>query len=372
MGDSSMLKERLVYNTYNAAGANAPRCTHGLVSLPYNPGAYVVYMVVEHIDSRFGRDPERQWHGDAAVAYSGVDDGDGNIYKEVWPVSVGKDFYRNPSGSISSGSRGMKTNENGANSTSRCMAEFGAALQAIPADASTAEVEQALSRWLDLDAFMSHNVVAAGLNDWDGIFAWYLDGSMDGSFHNHNFYWYEETPVGGYGLDGDCKRMWVVAWDVDHSIDDFYGLAQMWGAPRWYVVPEDCSAKSSFFPENARVRSASCDSLIRHVTTALRSRYVARVEELKQTLLSKEAIEERLDAIISQIAPHMMADAASGYWPSNMLGGNGGAQSWLDAVENMKATTWRVLEQFDKDTAAITDPGRRLVPENPNVYQPYP
>src|SRR5262245_55643120 len=85
--DDTLLHERLAYRLFRDAGIMAPRAGHAWVSV--NGQAKGLFGLAEQIDGRFTdyRFPKGQ--------------GDGNLYKQVWPRSLDPMYY----------SKGQRTNE---------------------------------------------------------------------------------------------------------------------------------------------------------------------------------------------------------------------------------------------------------------------
>ena len=69
--DDSQLRERLGYWLWREMGVAAPRATHARVLI--NGEFAGLFALIENIDGRFTR--------------HNFDDGTGNLYKEVWPLS---------------------------------------------------------------------------------------------------------------------------------------------------------------------------------------------------------------------------------------------------------------------------------------------
>jgi len=72
--DDSYMKERLSYDLYRAMGIVAPRAAWALLRVNDDPQG--LFGMVEEIDGRFTKD---RW----------PDDGDGNLFKELWPGKTG-------------------------------------------------------------------------------------------------------------------------------------------------------------------------------------------------------------------------------------------------------------------------------------------
>jgi hypothetical protein len=81
MRDAAHMKDRLGYGLFRAAGVPAPRSVHA--RLIVNGDDLGVFALVEEIDGEFVEDHFRAVDGS----------GDGNLYKEVWPMFGGPGPY---------------------------------------------------------------------------------------------------------------------------------------------------------------------------------------------------------------------------------------------------------------------------------------
>ena len=72
--DPSQLRDRLAYQLFRLMGVAAPRANHAIVTINGRTG---LYANIESVDGRFTR----------SRFATGPDDGEGNLYKEVWPTA---------------------------------------------------------------------------------------------------------------------------------------------------------------------------------------------------------------------------------------------------------------------------------------------
>jgi len=204
-GDSSMMRDRLMYKFFRQMGVPAARAVHA--RLVINGQYSGVYVLVEQMDGRFTR--------------SRFADGDGNLYKEVWPTNMGGSVA-----SVQAMREGLKTNENDG--------PDGASVEKIRrfatevTGASPGERSDVLERWMDLEQTMRQVVVdRIALND-DGAYHWYCDET---GCAPHNFFWYEEV---------HSDRVYLLPWDMDHAMrigHPVVEIADDWDETRFSCAP---------------------------------------------------------------------------------------------------------------------------------------
>jgi spore coat protein CotH len=185
--DTSMMRERLGYAMFREFGIAAPRAMH--MRLLINGKLEGVYIAVEQLDGRFTR--------------SRFDDGgDGNLYKEVWPVSEMPADYR----------AALETNEGDDTSVEK-MIGFKHAVD-LGAKASF--------KWLDADYTFKYLAADRMVINDDGPLHWYCS-------YNHNYYWYEAE---------HADRMWLIPWDLDGAFEG--GSARVHLVRQWNTAA-DCA-----------------------------------------------------------------------------------------------------------------------------------
>lgn len=222
--DPSQMHDRLGYWLFQQMGVPAPRATHARLLINGNYSG--LYSLVEQIDGRFAK-------------YNFEDD-DGNLYKEVWPLSMAgkphsEQTYLNA----------LKTNED-ENPSVALIRDFGQRI----ADASDSDLPSVIRETMDIDEIISLAVVDRTIRNDDGAFHWYCNGS---SCTNHNYYWYEEP---------NEQQLHLIPWDLDNAFDNiivsFNPVTTI--ADDWGEISNDCEAFSyGFF--GLRQWSASCDKL---------------------------------------------------------------------------------------------------------------
>jgi len=281
--DPSMMRDRLAYALFNDVGVYAPRAVHA--RLIVNGELLGVFALVEQIDGRFTR--ERF-----------PDGGEGNLYKEIWPLYQQEQPYLNA----------LKTNEDQMPDVSK-MVRFAADVAGAGTDDEMAAV---LDTWTDVDMLMRYMAVDRAIENWDGIVAWYCVG---GPCFNHNYYWYEDV-----GAD----RVWLIPWDMDHTFTVPSPIVQAFGMPTWDEWPVSCDPILLF--NGIRGRAPACDPTVRSLSTALWNRYAAATASLLDGPFQTDPMFERLDRWSAQIADAVAEDPnIDGY------------TQWEFAVGDMKA-----------------------------------
>jgi spore coat protein H len=292
-GDVSKLHDRVGYNLFIDNGVIAPRVVHARLLI--NGELIGLYIAVEQIDGRF-------------ADHRFPDDGDGNVYKEVWPVHLWEDPYL----------FALETNED-QNPSAAKMVAFATQL----ANAGDAGFNAVIEQWMDADALMRYIAVDRAIENWDGIVGLY--GLPAG---NHNYYWYEETLT---------NRMWLIPWDLDHTFDYPNPMVAQYGEPVWNEVPQSC-AGIPVFADIYRY-PAMCDDFIRRIVTERDAEWKAAAQSFLDTLYTQEALDGRVDFYANQIDAAVQEDPDLDYaqWQiavdilrANMLGLRDQLQAQID------------------------------------------
>jgi spore coat protein H len=276
--DLTYMREQLGYAMYREMGVASPRTAY--VRLVINGKLEGLFLAVEQIDGRFTR--SRFSEG-----------GEGNLYKEVWPVYDDPVVYRNA----------LESNKGDTTNVDKMLA-FAQTLKTMP-KASTA--------WVDRDYTLRYIAVDRVLRNDDGVFHFYCGGSGNnpGPFGNHNYYWYEAEHAG---------RMWLIPWDLDVSLAN---------EPRTFIDFEwsaqtTCMCHIAIgFPQ----RAPSCDPLVAQFAM-WRDDYDSMVDTFLSGPFAQDAVDAKLDAWSKQIAPFV--DEAAG------LGGAPDGVQWDDELLQLR------------------------------------
>ncbi len=283
--DPSHMKDRLGYQLFRAAGVPAPRTAHARLAV--NGEDLGLFVVVEAIDGEFAEDHFRA-----------VDGGEGNLYKEVWPVHAGPAPYQDA----------LETNQ--ATPDVSRMVRFAAALAA--ADATT--FRATLTAWTDVPTLVSYLAVDRLIDHWDGIVGWYCNQAGTACI-NHNYYWYE-----GQGRD----RMWLLPWDLDNTMMVPSPIRTAYGMPDWDAAPTDCAPRMIFLGFYGK--PPACDRLTHLMATVLRDDYRARTTQLLAGPAGPDVMEAEIAQMEALLGPEVAADP---HGP--------GTAAWQQAVADLRA-----------------------------------
>lgn len=135
-----------------------------------------LFIAVEQVDGRFtaNRFPEN---------------GNGNLYKEVWPgIDVQDDTI----------SEALKTYND---DDIADISDFLAFRKAV-ATAEEADFADTMTSFVDFDYLARYMVVDRAIHNFDGVLALYEEFASK----NHNYYWYHEE---------DSNRFTLIPWDMD-------------------------------------------------------------------------------------------------------------------------------------------------------------
>jgi spore coat protein H len=261
LGDPSWLHERLAYQLYREMGVQAPRASHARVIV--NGDDRGVFSQVEQIDGRFTDD-----------RFAG---GDGNLYKEQWPVTA----------SSAQLSRALETNEESADNA--LMIRMSEELAA----ATPAELANVVERYWDADELFAYLAVDRATTNWDGATGYYCRG---GGCYNHNYYIYQHEHE---------ERFSLIPWDLDNTFRVVTPFEQF---PMPLVVPDDCAERYPVFPPSMFGMAPGCDPIFGGLALMARERYTAQVARLLAGPFELERLGAWIDARVAQLAPHVKTD----------------------------------------------------------------
>jgi hypothetical protein len=258
--DRSQMHDRLAYWLFQEMDIPSPRSVHARLMIN---GAYNgLFALTEQIDGRFVK--------------QNFDDDDGNLYKEIWPLS----FWGSPF-SEQEYKDALKTNED-ENPDVSLIRGFGQDL----ASSSLVEGRQIVEEYMDLDEIISYAVVDRTIRHDDGPFHWYCFNGCA----SHNFYWYEEP---------NEQKLHLIPWDMDNAFENIIqnnnpvtSIADDWGE-----VSNNCFP---FQYSNLFQWSAACDKLTA-VWASYASEYQTKKNELINGPMSKASTDAMLDLWAEQI-----------------------------------------------------------------------
>ncbi len=285
--DDSQLRDRLGYWLFRQMGVPAPRAVHA--RLVINGQVEGLFALVEQIDGRFTRSRF-------------TDGGEGNLYKEVWPMHTSEQTYLNA----------LETNEDQMPSAAKIMS-FAQALMSAADNALPGVIDARMNRDITLRYVAVDRTIA---ND-DGAFHFYCNlpqgqGANPGNVGNHNFYIYE-------GATSD--QLWVIPWDMDLAFlgeSSFTRINTAWTATAPFC---NCTFSSQLAP--------SCDRLIRGW-----GQMTADVNALQRELLdgpfSSASVSAQLNAWTTQLMPIVTEIAAD---PEQIS-----VSAWQNAVNSLRSS----------------------------------
>jgi spore coat protein H len=253
--DRSMLRDRLAYGLFREMGIPAPRAMHARVTI--NGKLEGLFVAVEQVDGRFTRSRF-------------TDGGEGNLFKEVWPMHESPESYR----------PALETNE-ASNPPLDGIAAFAAAAK---------EGTEAVEAWVDREYVTRFLAVDRVIANDDGSAHWWCitagQGNNPGGIGNHNYYWYEDTLAG---------RFWLIPWDMDSSL---YGTTFVHIQPEWRTVaPCTCAG-------NPPQRPTSCDPLF-SIWAGWTLDYEHAVDEFLAGPFEAGRVEQKLARWSAQIQPYV-------------------------------------------------------------------
>ena len=223
--DPSQMHERIGYWLFRAMGVEAPRSVHARLMI--NDDYSGLYALTEQIDGSF-----TDYH---------FDDQNGNVYKEVWPLTNDGTPTNEQSFIVA-----LKTNEDN-NPSVALMSNFAEKLSM----AADAELQNVISEYMDINKIVSFAVVDRAIRNDDGPFHWYCEV---GGCGNHNYYWYEEP---------NNQKINLIPWDLDNAFENILSNANPVTpiADDWGETSNNCQPfpYGSFFIYQW---SAACDKLI--------------------------------------------------------------------------------------------------------------
>lgn len=291
--DRSQMRDRLGYWLFREMGVAAPRAVHAKLIIN---GTYTgLFSLIEHIDGRFTR-------------YN-FDDGEGNLYKEIWPLTKeGK--AQNELNYLAH----LETNKD-ENPSAEIIRTFGENLEKTDEPSA---LKSLVAESMDIDKIMAYWVVDRMIRHDDGPYHWYCTGN---ECSNHNYYWYEE-PI--------RKKIHLIPWDLDNAFANIIANSNPVTpvADKWGEITNDCEV-FSYGIFAVRQWSASCDKL-----TATWVNYENEYQQLRQTFIntsfSQASIDDRLEVWYNQIETATLE-------ASELYGDAVTPSEWQQAISTLKS-----------------------------------
>jgi hypothetical protein len=292
MNDKSKLKDNLGYNLYREMGIFSPRTSHA--NLIINGENMGVYAVVEQIDGRF---TDSRWQ-----------QGDGNLYKEVWPKSSLASHYI----------KTLKTNEEVANVSG--MLHFNSTVKKAFIN-SDKELFESLT---PIENALNFLVVDLAIQNADGYRTFYCwGGNRYTNCHPHNFYWYQHE---------DKARFELIPWDLDGG---FAAIPFITGMPEWNDLTVNCDKAIQNTPDRALGHPA-CDPYFRMLAVHYNEEYKQTIEEFLDGPFDVSKMNSDIDQWVKTLEPHIKNDPKVNF------------NTWIYAIEILK-TNLSTFHQNMKD-----------------------
>jgi hypothetical protein len=302
--DPSKMRERLGYSLFRDSGLLASRAVHARV---YINGVYQgLFAAVEQVDGRF-------------TANRFPDDGDGNLYRDVWPT---------PYVDTSTVREALRTNDD---PDVMDVSDFLAMRDAV-ADSTDADFGDKLAPFVDFDELARYIVIDRAIANFDGPLAFYF--GMGWGPYNANYYWYN---TGG-------GRFTLIPWDFDKTF--LYPEPNFWSdnapngnniVPNWNVITDGCQDYTCSFDAvvtyngvatsgSYGLKAIACDPFLDRLRALVYDRQQAMAEAFMVGPFSESAVTAKLEAWRSQIAGAIEDDPLVD------------STQWRDAVDALRET----------------------------------
>jgi hypothetical protein len=280
VNDPTKLRERVAYDLYQLSGIKAPRSSWATATV--NGKSYGLFSMVEEVDDRFTAD---RWPGN----------GQGNLYKEVWPKTTRPADYV----------RALMTNKETA--THDAIVAFAGDL----ASADASHLSGALEQWTDRAYLARYMAVDDAIANCDGVTAMYSATATSPTSNNHNYYLYQEP---------NRSVFWLIPWDMDLTLTRCLDFAAV---PRWNTVPADCDRNYPVWG-TAYVRAPGCDRLFQAIA-ARRTDYETAVDRLLSGPFAVQTVLKKIERWSTFIHDAEVADPTTA-----------GERAWLSAVKDLE------------------------------------
>jgi len=295
--DASKLRERLGYSLFRDMDIVAPRAVHARVYI--NGEYHGLFVAVEQVDGRF-------------TANRFPSDGDGNVYKQVWPTEQV---------TVAEAEEALRTNDD---PDTMDVSDFMAFKDAVAAS-TEADFATTMAPYLDFDYLARYIVVDRGIANSDGIMAFYYGAGWGPE--NQNYYWYN---AGG-------GRFTLIPWDFDKAF--WYPEPNFWTenapnglniVPNWNVVTSGCGGYQCSFDAvvtyngvategTYRLREIDCDPFLGLLRGEIYDRQAAIAAEFIAGPFSEASVSAKVEAWRAQIATAIEEDPLvdSAHWQSS-------------------------------------------------------
>jgi hypothetical protein len=286
--DHSKMREMISYKTFRDMGVYASRTAY--IKVYINEKFWGIFLAVEELDGRFtnSRWPEKQ--------------GDGNLYKEIWPTYHTEVELR----------KGLVTNNNTEDSADvKNMWNF--CRKYIP-QLTAANYKSTTSQYMDINYWLRYLTVDRAIHNADGIMTFYYD-TLTGWSGNHNFYIYED--------EGPKKKLWFIPWDLPASLTSKDMIIDDYNVPDWNVKPARCDSAYKVWAGSFAL-PPNCDPLIGITAEAMWPEFVATGEQFLSTCFTTERLQAMVDTYKELISPVIEKDSTISF------------ESWKNGVKYLR------------------------------------
>jgi spore coat protein CotH len=301
--DDSKMRDMLAYKLFRDMGIYSPRTSY--VKVSFNGVFQGLFLAVEAIDGRFTK---ARW----------PEAGDGNLYKEVWPISNSLSYYFNK----------LETNNDDLDSTKVArMVDFYNAVDSSDSETFTKNV----SPFVDFNYWIRYLAVDRAIKNWDGITAWY---SGPNHRNNHNYFLYEEEKADG--------KVWLIPWDLDNTFHREDPFIDVEGVPNWNEKPQSCQLVP-VFKGTTMVTPSNCDKFTGLTADNYWTEFVMTGNELLNKIFTIDNMAESIDNYSSIIDTLIEEDPYVDY------------NVWKEDVNTLKEIIRLLHNQFYKYVNQIED-----------------
>ena len=359
LGDPSMMRERLAYSLFRESGIPTVRQTYSTLKRVATAGGagnhLGIHIMTEVLDGRF---TQANFKGN----------GDGNLYKEAWPVLNGasaartsayfEERLRTNSGDDANGGSGPNVQH---------LVNFNDAVNAATDDFTLAQV---IKQYTAAQDWAKYLAIDRAIEHWDGPTNFRYES--DGRSWTHNFFLFEDDDA-----TLNTREFRMVPWDLDGTFNPpsggTTGARPPYDAPvcspsspgsssQAANSPPGCIRCSDFASTGGLSRSMppSCFKINRaFFARGLRHIYMDKARELMEGPLQKCRILSKLDRWKAQLDAPMAADLAAGVYP-----GQPGQQSanFDQNFESMKTRAVPTVVGLFRESVACGEGGSRYTP----------
>lgn len=307
--DHSKMREMISYKVFRDMGVYASRTAY--IKVYINDAFWGIFLAVEELDGRFtnSRWPEHQ--------------GDGNLYKEIWPTYHTEIELR----------KGLVTNNNTEDSADvKNMWNF--CRKYIP-QLTAANYKSTTSQYMDINYWLRYITVDRAIHNADGIMTFYYD-TLSGWCGNHNFYIYED--------EGPQKKLWFIPWDLPATLTSKDMIIDDFNVPDWNVKAPNCDSAYKVWG-GSFAHAPNCDPLIGTTAEAMWPEFVATGEQFLSTCFTTSRLQAMVDTYKELISPVIEKDPTLNF------------ESWKQGVQYLRESMPAITKGYSDHIHEKKDSG---------------